>query len=128
MKLKLLIFILFAQFGCQTAIEDSQRIKQISAVEAFEKINKSDVQFIDVRTEGEYAGGHAIKTANFPLDKLETDFAKLDKSKPVYLICQSGKRSQKAAEILEKQGFTELYNLKGGTNNWLKQSLPTEKP
>lgn len=124
-------FILsFFAFSCQS-LTNSQtagnEIKQVTVQETSEAVKKENVQFIDVRTPEEYAGGHAPKAANYPLDKVETELAKLDKNKPVYVICQSGRRSQKAAETLQKAGFKEIYNVKGGTSEWISAGLPTEK-
>ncbi len=102
-------------------------IKQISVEQAKTAVETKDVQFIDVRTPEEYAGGRAPKAANFPLDVLDKDLIKLDQDKPVYVICQTGKRSQKGAEILQKAGFKDIYNINGGTSEWIKASFPTEK-
>ena len=104
----------------------SGEIKQITVDEAKQAVDAKDVQFIDVRTVGEYAGGHAPKASNFPLDALEKDLSKLDKNKPVYVICQTGKRSQKGSEILQKAGFKEIYNIKGGTSAWTEAGFPVE--
>jgi rhodanese-related sulfurtransferase len=49
---------------------------------------------------------------------METAFKKLNPSKPVYLYCRSGNRSGKAANLLAKMGFTEIYDLKGGYMSW----------
>jgi rhodanese-related sulfurtransferase len=130
--MKLIIFFITLSFllfsiGYETSISTDDKIKQISVNDAYKKLNQAELQFIDVRSEAEFADGHAVKVVNFPLDKIEPDFAKLDKSKPVYLICQSGRRSQKAAEILEQKGFNELYNVTGGTSAWVSANLPTEK-
>jgi rhodanese-related sulfurtransferase len=86
-----------------------------------------DAQFIDVRTEEEYRGGHAVKAVHFPLDALEKDLTKLDKDKSVYVICQTGRRSQKGAEILQKAGFKDVYNIEGGTSAWTSAGYPVEK-
>ena len=102
-------------------------IKQISVEQAKNAADVKDAQFIDVRTTEEYAGGHAPKATNFPLDALEKDLAKLDKDQPVYVICQTGRRSQKGAEILQKAGFKNIYNINGGTSEWIKAGFPTEK-
>ena len=50
----------------------------------------------------------------------------LDKEKPVYLYCRSGKRSASAAEKLKEAGFTEVYNLKGGILAWKEKQYETE--
>ncbi len=132
-----LIFSLFAFPACQTAPigkvsntpanVSSNEIKQTTVEQAKTAVDGKDVQFIDVRTPAEYAGGHAPKAANFPLDALEKDLSRLDKNKPVYVICQTGKRSQKGSEILQKAGFTDVYNIGGGTSAWTQAGLPIEK-
>ncbi len=132
----MLLFI-FTVSACQTVSTQkaentpqtgaSDEIRQIAATEAKQAIEAQNVQFIDVRTPVEYARGHAVDAAHFPLDALEKDLAKLDKEKPVYLICQTGKRSQKGAEILQKAGFKTLFNIEGGTAAWESAGLPMEK-
>ncbi len=71
------------------------------------------VMLLDTRTVGEYAGGHIDGFANIPVDQLRERLGELDKSKPVYVICQSGLRSYIACRILSGYGF-ECYNFSGG--------------
>ena len=68
---------------------------------------------LDTRTVGEYAGGHIDGFTNIPVDELRERLGELDKSKPVYVICQSGLRSYIACRILSGYGF-ECYNFSGG--------------
>lgn len=68
---------------------------------------------LDVRTAGEYAGGHIEGFRNIPVDELRERIHEIDPGKPVYVICQSGLRSYIAARILEGNGF-ETYNFSGG--------------
>lgn len=124
-----MIFTLTFLVACQqqpAKIETPAEIKSISVEQAKTAVEANNVQFIDVRTDAEYKGGHAPKAANFPLDTLEQDLTKLDKSKPVYVICETGRRSQKGAEILQKNGFADIYNIEGGTSAWRKANLPVE--
>jgi len=132
-----LILLIFAFSACQTASTQkaentpadnaSGEIKQITVTEAKQAVDAKEVQFIDVRTIEEYAGGHAPKAINFPLDALDKDLAKLDRDQPVYVICQTGRRSQKGAEILQKAGFKNIYNINGGTGAWIDAGFPVEK-
>ena len=71
------------------------------------------VTLLDTRTVGEYAGGHIDGFTNIPVDELRERLGELDKSKPVYVICQSGLRSYIACRILSGYGF-ECYNFSGG--------------
>ena len=132
-----LILSIFAVSACQTASTEKasnapasaaqSEIKQISVEQAKDVVGAKDAQFIDVRTDEEYAGGHAPKAAHFPLDALERDLATLDKDQPVYVICQTGRRSQKGSEILQKAGFKNIHNINGGTSEWISAGFPTEK-
>lgn len=72
---------------------------------------------IDVRTTGEYAGGHLKNSVNIPLQALSSQMSKLKKDKPIITCCASGMRSGSARSILKSNGFTvynggSWYNLK----------------
>lgn len=71
------------------------------------------VTLLDVRTIWEYNNGHIEGFQNIPVDELRNHLDKLEKSKPVYVICQSGLRSYIAARILEGNGY-KAYNFSGG--------------
>ena len=71
------------------------------------------VTLLDVRTVWEYNNGHIEGFQNIPVDELRNHLDKLEKSKPVYVICQSGLRSYIAARILEGNGY-KAYNFSGG--------------
>jgi phage shock protein E len=64
---------------------------------------------VDVRTPGEYAGGHIKGSVNIPLANLGNQMAKLKKDKPVITCCASGMRSGSAKSMLQSNGF-EVYN------------------
>jgi rhodanese-related sulfurtransferase len=130
MKVLLMLVLAFSisiLAACQSAATEKAEIKQVSVREASEGVKKDGAQFIDVRTVEEYKGAHAPNAQNLPLDGLEKEIARLDKNKPVYVICQTGKRSQKGAEILRQAGFKDVYNITGGTSAWMSAGLPTEK-
>ena len=83
-------------------------------LEEVDKLPKDgSVTLLDTRTVGEYAGGHIDGFTNIPVDELRERLGELDKSKPVYVICQSGLRSYIACRILSGYGFT-CYNFSGG--------------
>ena len=64
---------------------------------------------LDVRTTGEFAGGHVKGSINIPLDKLQQQLKKLPKNKAVITCCLSGARSGSAVSILKAEGY-EAYN------------------
>jgi len=72
---------------------------------------------LDVRTAEEFRQDHLPKAQNKPLDELLHNLGGIATEKPIYLICQSGKRSQIAYEALTTQfPKVELYQIKGGMN------------
>lgn len=81
---------------------------------------------IDVRTPSEFANGH-IKGAG-QLNYYAFDFRKklllLPKDQPVYLYCNTGYRSYRAAKILADNGYREVYNLERGIMEWNLNNLP----
>lgn len=74
-----------------------------------------NVTILDVRTISEYQAGHLSNAILIPLNQLETDMHKLQKSKnkKILVYCQSGNRSISASRILEHHGFHPI-NVKGG--------------
>ena len=71
------------------------------------------VTLLDTRTVGEYSRGHIEGFRNIPVDELRERLDELDKSKPIYVICQSGLRSYIACRILAGNGY-DCYNFSGG--------------
>ena len=84
------------------------------------------LQIVDVRRPGEYNNGHAPGAINVPLDHLEARSDILDRTRPTAVICASGYRSSAATSLLERQGFTHLTNIVGGTNAWIAAGHPVE--
>ncbi len=83
-----------------------------------------DFQLVDVREDFEYEmsnlGGELI-----PLGGILIESDKIDKNKPVVLMCRSGRRSAAALTQLEQRGFNNLYNLQGGILAWAEEVDPT---
>lgn len=83
-------------------------------IEDEESLPKSgEVTLLDVRTEEEFSRGHIDGFNNIPVDELRERIEEIDKSKKVYVICQSGLRSYIASRILTEKGF-DVYNFAGG--------------
>lgn len=91
-------------------------IKVVSANEFKKAINASNVQLVDVRTPDEFNGGHINGAININIyDKdFEEKILKFDQTKPIYVYCRSGARSQSASQKMKDLGFKEIFDLKGG--------------
>ena len=74
---------------------------------------RDDVILLDTRTPFEYMRGHADGFIHIPLDDLRERLGELDKTKKIYVMCQSGLRSYLATRILMQNGF-DAYNFAGG--------------
>ena len=71
------------------------------------------VTLLDVRTKGEYERGHIDGFVNIPVDELRERLDRIQKGRPVYVMCQSGLRSYIAVRILVGNGY-DAYNFSGG--------------
>lgn len=96
----------------------SKGVTNINVQEAKNKFNDKNVQFIDVRTPGEYKANHRKPFKNIPLQNLPNKADQLDKGKEIVVICQSGMRSTRASKMLKKMGFKKISNVKGGMRSW----------
>jgi len=100
-------------------------MKEISVQELKEKKDSGeDFQLIDVREDFEYEMSNLGGTL-IPLGGILIESEKIDKSKPVVVMCRSGKRSAAAIMQLEQRGFTNLINLKGGILAWAAEVDPS---
>jgi rhodanese-related sulfurtransferase len=70
-----------------------------------EKINHAETTIVDVRTPGEFVGGHIAGSVNIPLNEVVSRIDELKKMQPMVLCCASGGRSGQAADYLTEQGL-----------------------
>jgi rhodanese-related sulfurtransferase len=103
-------------------------VNEIKPADALPKVQEAYAQFVDVRTPEEYAAGHATRSVNIPLNELPKNLDRLEKNEPVYVICQTGRRSKEAADILAKNGFKWVFSVTGGTEQWQADGLPIDSP
>jgi rhodanese-related sulfurtransferase len=70
-----------------------------------EKINHAETTIVDVRTPGEFVGGHIAGSVNIPLNEVVSRIDELKNMQPMVLCCASGGRSGQAADYLTEQGL-----------------------
>jgi rhodanese-related sulfurtransferase len=83
----------------------------------------AEFRLVDVRSSSEYASGHVPGAVNIPLEQIEARLLDLDPSRPLVLICKTGKRATMAADLL-KPYRSGLNVLDGGTTAWVNAGLP----
>ncbi len=89
------------------------KVKQYHWEEVAGLPRDGSVTLLDARTDREYQRGHIDGYINIPVDELREHLDEIDRTKPVYVICQSGLRSYIACRILSQNGFN-CYNFSGG--------------
>ncbi|MBK2092339.1 FAD-dependent oxidoreductase [Francisella philomiragia] len=78
-----------------------------------EKLLAENAQIIDVREFGETSKGMLVGAKNIPMSEIRNRLSELDKTKPVYVHCQSGQRSYNVTLMLQHHGY-DVYNIAGG--------------
>lgn len=86
------------------------------------------IELIDVRTPVEFREVHVGFARNLPLDRLDPAqlAAGRDPRQPLYVICRSGNRAEKACEKLAAAGL-RVVNVAGGTLAWEQAGLPVAR-
>ncbi|WP_432079433.1 rhodanese-like domain-containing protein [Streptomyces sp. YPW6] len=89
-----------------------------------------DLTVIDVRTPGEFAGGHVPGALNIPLDQVQRalpDISRAAEHGDVLVVCASGARSEKACRMLADHGVATA-TLSGGTGAWAADGHDLHRP
>ena len=132
MKLFFITFIYLSIILSSCQAQTSKNIQLLEAPAFAEKIkNTPNAQILDVRTPQEFAGDHIenAKNINWLNADFATNAATLNNTKPVFVYCKAGSRSNKAAAKLAEMGFTTIYDLQGGILKWEATGLskPSDK-
>ncbi|MCU9613849.1 rhodanese-like domain-containing protein [Caldibacillus lycopersici] len=91
-------------------------VKTLTQEEFIEGYRKA--QLIDVREPNEFDAGHILGARNIPLTQMKMRLKEIRPDKPVYLYCQNNTRSGRAAQMLYRKGYKQIYQLKGGFKKW----------
>ncbi|WP_303918698.1 thioredoxin domain-containing protein [Draconibacterium sediminis] len=114
-----------AALAASVFVSKGQDFKQVNPAEFQQLIKKPGGVLLDVRTQNEFKNGHIANSGQ--LNYYALDFKKrlllLPKNEPVYLYCNTGWRSEKAAQILVENGYKNVYNLEHGIMDWELQNL-----
>ncbi len=87
-----------------------QKLFGIRSAPDYKVLLRQGAWIVDVRTPGEYKGGHIKGSVNIPLSQLTREAKLPDKQTPLIVCCASGLRSGSALRELRKLGFKQVYN------------------
>jgi len=121
-----LVFALFALLALLLGGELRRRISgvaEITPAAATRLMNSKRAITVDIRPDKEFTEGHIVNSLRATA---ATDTGSLEKyrDRPLIVYCNDGQRSAGMCSKLRKQGFSEVYNLKGGILAWRKAELP----
>ncbi|SEP73849.1 rhodanese-like domain-containing protein [Piscibacillus halophilus] len=112
----LIVIAVFILIGVFRYVRTNKFLKSLTEEQFIEGYRKA--QLIDVREPNEFERGHILGARNIPISQLKQRLQEIRPDKPVYLYCQSGQRSLRAATMLKKKGYQDLNHLKGGFRKW----------
>lgn len=112
----LIIIVILAIYFVFTYFYQKKVVKTVNEEEFRAGYRKA--QLIDVREPNEFEGGHILGARNVPMSQLRMRMKEIRSDMPVYLYCQSGMRSARAAQFLYRKGYKDLTQLQGGFKGW----------
>ena len=93
------------------------------SIENFLKIEKSNLQVIDIREKYEYENGH-IESLHIPMGEILNSTHRIDADKKVVIYCQTGRRAAATVYMLKKKyNFNNIFNLAGGYSDYIAFTL-----
>ncbi|OJV64434.1 MAG: hypothetical protein BGO41_12505 [Clostridiales bacterium 38-18] len=110
-----MLYLLFVGYNKITA----PKVNQVNGRQLSEMLEdkKAKRQYIDVRTTGEFNSRKIKGFKNIPLDQLTKRKSEIDPEMEVVVMCASGSRSMRAVKMLNKMGYKNLTNVKGGISS-----------
>ena len=113
--------------GMSSWLENDLPIQQLAQIstETLHSI-RHDLKILDVRDQSEWEEGHIKGALHIPYYFLVEHMQELDQSRPLAMICASGQRSSIACSLLQKHGFTQLFNVVGGMDAWYESGFDAE--
>ena len=122
------IFIVFCGSQLVPAAQQQQSLfKTVTPEEARNLIaSRQDLLLIDVRGQDELSEGYIEGSTLMPLWDIIKGTQRPPQNKAILLICAVGGRSLALGQLMSKNGWNEVYNLKGGISAWKEAHLPVK--
>lgn len=95
-------------------------VQQILPTDLQQQLQENPDAFflLDVREPFEYQIAALDKSVLIPMNQIPKRFQELNKEESIVVICHHGIRSDIVANYLDEQGFTKIFNLTGGIQDW----------
>jgi len=105
-------------------------IKEVEASELAHWVNDANhkLRVLDVRQMQEISAGTVPSAEPLPLHILPARLHELSPEEKLVMVCRSGARSAQACLFLQQQGFSNVYNLRGGMMGWMQSGLSACQP
>jgi len=102
------------------------KVKEIDASQLSQWVGDANhkMRVIDVRQMEEIAMGTVPKAEALPLGTLPAKVHEFSREEKLVMVCRSGARSAQACMFLQQQGFSNVYNLRGGMMGWAQSGFP----
>ncbi|MEN2382228.1 rhodanese-like domain-containing protein [Staphylococcus warneri] len=112
----IIILVIIIGYMVVQQILNKRAVKELDQNDFHKGLRKAQV--VDVREKVDYDYGHINGARNIPITMFKQRFQGLRKDQPIYLCDANGIVSYRAARMLRKNGYTDLYMLKGGYKKW----------
>jgi rhodanese-related sulfurtransferase len=112
--------------ACSSGDDVGGATTDVTVEEAVAVVAQEDMNILDVRTPAEFAAGHLDGALNIDVQSTSFDAAvsQLPKDEEWFVYCRSGNRSGVATDRMAELGFTRMYDLQGGINDWTAAGQP----
>ena len=94
--------------------------QKIKVADAKEMLDNKQAMLIDIRASEDYKAEHDDVALNLTQDIVDKFITSTPKEMPLLMLCYHGISSQSAANYFSEQGFTEVYSIEGGYEEWKK--------
>lgn len=128
-KLNILAVVLLLAATAFVFLRQSGGFKDVDPAAAMKLVGTPGTLILDVRNPGEFAEGYIQGAKLIPLPELENRLGQLGDKKdaPILVYCASGGRSASASMLLQRSGWTNVSNLRGGLRSWSEAGYPVVK-
>ncbi len=121
------LVVLIVMFIVSIVMDLTKKYIDVDTNKAIDLLDDKHTTILDVRETKERASGYIKNDTHIPMSNVKRKLSTLNTNHPVLVYCRSGNRSAHISSMLTKNGFNQVYNLKGGFNAWVKANLPIVK-